>query len=86
MVLDRNCAQVSGFNARGLLLEVGGRPMWSAVSSAWMVQPSTAKDAVALAESKGYDVVVTGGPVSAPEPPQETPEPPELDLFGQVVA
>lgn len=52
-------AEVKGYNARDLLVDVGSRPVYASRSRAWSTTPSYALDAVALAETRGYDVVVT---------------------------
>ena len=72
-------AYVTGWGSRDLLTELRGRvPVWSSRERAWVALPSTARDAVAAAEARGWDVVVTNAPdiERAPEvdvaPPTET--------------
>jgi len=61
------CAFVRGYGSRDLLTELRGRPpIWSTRSRAWVTTARTARDVVAVAESRGWDVVVTGvNPVPA---------------------
>lgn len=52
-------AEVSGYGSRDLIQEVTGRaPLYSRRSRAWCCQTSTARNVVALAETRGYDVVI----------------------------
>lgn len=54
------CAYVRGHGSRELIKELRGRPpVWAALSRAWSVQPGTARDLVSLAETRGFNVVVT---------------------------
>lgn len=92
VILERNCAQVRGNLAHDLLKAVGARPVWSAVSKAWMVQPGAGRDVAALAEARGYMVelrtqyeprgetakVPSTTPKAAPPAGSE-----QLDLFGE---
>jgi hypothetical protein len=57
-----SCALVRGYGSRELLTELrGGRPLgWATRSRAWVTQPSTAKDLIAVAEMRGYDIVIEG--------------------------
>lgn len=57
-----SCALVCGHGSRELLTELrGGRPpVWATRSRAWVTQPATAKDLIAVAETRGYDIVITG--------------------------
>ena len=49
-----------GLGARDLITELRRRPpVWATRARAWVVQPHTAKDLIALAEQRGYDIVVT---------------------------
>lgn len=56
-----SCALVSGYGSRELLTELrnGRPPVWATRARAWVTQPATAKDIIAMAEMRGYDVVVT---------------------------
>ncbi len=51
---------VAGHGSRELVTETrGGRPpVWSSRPRGWVVQPKTVPDLVALAEHRGYQVVV----------------------------
>ncbi len=52
---------VRGYNARALVEEVLGRPpVWIPRLRGWSCQEKTAKNVVALAELRNYDVVITG--------------------------
>lgn len=54
-------AFVKGYGSRDLLTELRGRPpVWSTLTRAWVTQPQTARDLVAVAESRGYAVTVSG--------------------------
>lgn len=68
---------VSGHGSRELLTRIKGRPpIWSVTSSAWAVNARTARDAVALAEVRGFDVVVEHAPAPVPAvSPGEHPDP-----------
>jgi hypothetical protein len=57
-----SCALVRGYGSRELLTELrGGRPpVWATRSRAWVTQPATARDLIAVAETRGYDIVITG--------------------------
>jgi hypothetical protein len=58
-----SCVLMRGPGARELITEVRGRaPVWATLSRAWVCQPSTAVDVVALAEMRGYGVTVTLAP------------------------
>ncbi|MFT4010882.1 MAG: hypothetical protein QM655_12670 [Nocardioidaceae bacterium] len=55
-----SCAYVRGHGARELLIDLKGRaPVWGTIARAWCVQAKTARDVIALAEARGYDIVVT---------------------------
>ncbi len=50
-----------GHGSRELIAEVVGRPpVWRTLAHGWSVQEHTARDVVALAEERGYDIVVLG--------------------------
>ncbi|MCH1867075.1 hypothetical protein [Nocardioides sp. CFH 31398] len=52
---------VRGHGSRELVTEVTGRPpMWRTLARGWSVQEHTARDVVALAERRNYDIVVLG--------------------------
>lgn len=52
--------EVSGYGSRDLIVELRGRPpVYNSRTRAWCVQGSTARDIIAAAEARGYDVVVT---------------------------
>ena len=56
--LTRSCALVRGYGSRDLVQSRLNRlPVWSSRSRGWVVQP-TADDVIALAEDRGYQVVV----------------------------
>jgi hypothetical protein len=56
-----SCALVRGYGSRELLTELRGKPpVWATRSRAWVTQPSTAKDLIAVAEMRGYDIVIEG--------------------------
>ena len=52
---------VRGYGARAMVEEVSGRPpVWLPRLRGWSCQEKTARNVVALAESRNYDVVITG--------------------------
>jgi hypothetical protein len=52
---------VRGYNSRALVEEIAGRPpVWMPRLRGWSCQERTARNVIALAEVKGYDVVITG--------------------------
>ena len=64
-VLDaelNGCASlVKGPGSRELVIEVSGRaPVWSSVRRGWSLQEHTARDVIAAAEARFYDIVITG--------------------------
>lgn len=62
IVMGRNSAFVRGHGSREMLAELKRRPpMWSRAQRAWSCQPKTARDLIALAETRGIDLVITGG-------------------------
>lgn len=63
--VNDNMATISGHASRELLTEMRGRPpIWSTLSRGWVTTPRTARDAVAIAESRRYEIVVeTGDPM-----------------------
>lgn len=61
-IVSSCCAYVRGYGARQLLTELRGRvPMYSTSRAAWVVQERTARDLIAIAESRGYSIVLEGG-------------------------
>lgn len=64
---------VRGYGSRELIIDLTGRPpMWSSIRRGWSLQESTARDVVAAAEARGYDVVITG-PRAVDRNPANTP-------------
>lgn len=60
--VNANMATVAGYGSREMLTELKGRPpVWSSISRGWAVQPRTARDLIAVAESRRYEVVITEG-------------------------
>jgi hypothetical protein len=58
---NKHCAYVSGYGSRDLLTELRGRPpIWSTLSRAWVTTERTARDLIAVAESRGYEVLLGG--------------------------
>ena len=57
------CAYVRKYLTGEMFTELGGRPpVWSSLARAWVTQPHVARDLLAVAESRGYDVgSVIGG-------------------------
>ena len=54
-----SCAYVRGWGSRELLTEVRGRePVWGARVRAWVTQPHTARDLIAVAEERGFRVEI----------------------------
>lgn len=61
VVLDGYGSLVKGPGARELVILATGRaPVWSSIRRGWSVQETTARDCVAAAEIRNYDVVITG--------------------------
>lgn len=53
------CAYLRGYGARELLTDLRGRPpIYGTRVRAWHCQPSTAHDAMALAQSRGWNVEI----------------------------
>lgn len=68
---NRLQAIVSGNGARTLLLELRGRlPVWSRKWSGYSVTEATARDVLAIAESRRWLVVVAGQPEAPPVAPE----------------
>lgn len=52
---------VRGPGARELVVTVTGRaPVWSSIRRGWSVQQSTARDVIAAAEIRNYDILIAG--------------------------
>lgn len=47
---------VKGWGARELIIELGGKPIWSRRRKSWSTSEGTALDVLAAAEHKGYAV------------------------------
>jgi hypothetical protein len=72
---------VRGPGARELVVEVSGRaPVWLALHRGYSVQETTARDVVAAAEARNYDVVITGRQALPVPPP--SPDVVEVDPGG----
>lgn len=57
--VNRSCAYLRGHGARELLTDLRGRPpVYGARVRAWHCQPSTAHDAIAMAESRRWAVEI----------------------------
>ena len=87
VVIESNlCAFVKGYGSRELLTDLRGRPpIWSSVSRAWVTTAEVAANAVAVAESRGWQVVVeettsTHDDVSQ-EPDRDVSQEPDRDLL-----
>lgn len=88
----RGCwSATRGRDAYTLLVAVGARPIWSALSKAWMSSYEHGRSVIALAEARNYLVDVTEArptvpvvvtPVTAPEPADDG----DRDLFGEAIA
>ena len=54
-----HCAYIKGHGSRDLLVDLRGRPpVWATRTRAWVTTAATARDVVAMAESRGYVVEV----------------------------
>ena len=51
-------AELRGWHAYDLIVDVGGRPQWARTAKAWSTSGKRARDAIALAESRGYIVEI----------------------------
>jgi len=57
--VNSSCAYISGHGSRELLTELRGRPpVWATIARAWVAQPCTARDLIAVAESRRWSVVI----------------------------
>ena len=62
-----SCAFLSGHGSRELLTDLRGRPpVWSTLTRAWVTTPKTLRDAIAVAETRGYEVIVSDGETADP--------------------
>lgn len=62
VLVNDNCAYVSGYGTREAITELRGRPpVWSSVGRAWVTTPKTARDLIAVFERQNRDVVITNG-------------------------
>lgn len=59
--VNASCALLRGYGSRDLVVEIRRKaPVWATRDRAWVVQPSTARDVIALAERRGYEICVSG--------------------------
>lgn len=58
--LNRHASLVSGHGAYELIREQNGHPVWISTLRGFSVQEATARDLIAMAELRGYDVEITG--------------------------
>ena len=62
VVIGGYWAEFSGYGSREMYVSLRGRPpVFNTRSRRWVTVPDRARDLVALAESRGYDVVVRAG-------------------------
>jgi hypothetical protein len=85
---SRYCHRLSGSDVKGLVMTVNGGkvPVWSPIAKAFTVSERTAANVVALAESRNYDIVITGPRAVAAQrpassPPETVPAPSESALW-----
>lgn len=70
---------VRGHGARELVELVTGRPpVWSSVRRGWSIQETTARDVIAAAEIRNYDILVIG-----PRQVEEIYSKPVVPVFEQ---
>lgn len=55
-LIGKDTLYIAGYGTRELIKAVGGNPQWSRTQHAWMTSVRRGSDAIAFAESKGYDV------------------------------
>lgn len=85
VILGDGWAEFAGRGSRGLYLELRGRvPAYNTRSRRWVAQLHTARDMVALAESRGWHVIITGAQAvdvaaAAGDVPDPAPSPPEQE-------
>ena len=61
VVIGDGWAEFAGHGSRSLYVELRGRPpVYNTRTRRWTAQLQTARDLVALAESRGWQVVITG--------------------------
>lgn len=61
-LVNENAAYISGYSSRELITEIRKRPpCWSSLGRAWVTTPRTARDIIAVAEARHYEVTVTEG-------------------------
>lgn len=80
VVIDGFSSLVSGYGTREMVEKIkGSPPVWSHARKGWVVQESTARDVLAMAEVKHCDVVVTGarGRRMVSQAPTVQPEQPD---------
>lgn len=59
--LDGYGSLVRGYGSRELIVELTGRaPVWSNIRRGWSVQEKTARDVIAAAEVRHFDVLIAG--------------------------
>ncbi len=57
--VNDSCTLIRGPQSRELIMEITRKaPVWAVRDRAWVAQPHTARDVVAVAEMRGYDVVI----------------------------
>lgn len=58
--VNRNLTVVGGFGSRELVTEFrnGRNPLWSRRPRGWVIQSQNAADLIAMAEDRGFDVVL----------------------------
>lgn len=68
--LDGYGSLVRGYGSRELLFDLTGRaPVWSNIRRGWSVQEKTARDVIAAADARGFDVLIAGSrKVRLPDP------------------
>ena len=61
VLINRSCAEFSGERVFYLYEQVAGRkPIRNTRTGRWVTTPNRARDLQALAEERGYDVVISG--------------------------
>lgn len=59
IIESKHAAYVRGYGSRELLTELRGRPpVWATITRAWVTTERFARDVIAMAESRGYQVDV----------------------------
>lgn len=77
---------VRGYGSRDMVETItGNAPLWIRSARGWSVQEHTARDVVGLAESRGYDIVITGRPIEkvtyVPPEPEVAAQPEDVALW-----